>query len=489
MHARKNVSAARVVFIGALMLSAQCGLAQQSPHGNIRFQCSECHATDSWKMRKDASFQHQATGFALTGKHELTRCSSCHARLQFAAQSADCFSCHTDVHKSDLGKECLRCHTTQTWKIADMRQKHQQTRFPLLGRHASLHCEACHANAAHKQFAGTPNDCMSCHRHDFARTQAPNHAAAGFSTECLHCHQVTAMTWGSGFDHARTTFPLTGAHASTSCSNCHKNQVFRSTPSQCVVCHRAEYAATANPNHTSASFPTECQVCHNTTAWQGARFDHNGTQFPLTGAHLAVACTRCHVNNQYRGLPSTCVGCHLADFTTATNPNHVAGNFPTQCLTCHSQSSWHPATFDHGTTRLPLTGRHATASCIACHVNNNYTLTYQDCYQCHANDYARPTNPNHVTSQFSHDCSPCHSTAGWLPSTFNHDGQYFRIYSGKHRNRWNNDCASCHPTAGQYQVFTCTTACHPQAQTDNKHRDVQGYSYSSPACYSCHRNV
>ena len=171
------------------------------------------------------------------------------------------------------------------------------------------------------------------------------------------------------------------------------------------------------------------------------------------------------------------------------NPNHVAGNFPHDCLQCHTTTAWRPATFDHNTTRFPMTGVHTSAQCQSCHVNGNYQLAYNDCYQCHQAQYQQATNLNHVTLLFSHDCTPCHTTSTWLPSTFNHDQQYFRIYSGKHSGKWTS-CTACHPTLGNYPDFTCLS-CHKhnQLDTDSKHLNVRGYVYSSPACYSCHRGV
>src|SRR5258705_11161490 len=76
-----------------------------------------------------------------------------------------------------------------------------------------------------------------------------------------------------------------------------------------------------------------CQQCHNTAAWTGATFDHSTTGFPLTGAHTALQCVQCHVNNNYSltSANTTCVSCHLKDFQGTTNPNHVPARFPQTC--------------------------------------------------------------------------------------------------------------------------------------------------------------
>ena len=43
----------------------------------------------------------------------------------------------------------------------------------------------------------------------------------------------------SNFDHLRTKFPLTGAHAVTPCESCHVGGQMAGTPTQCDYCHRA----------------------------------------------------------------------------------------------------------------------------------------------------------------------------------------------------------------------------------------------------------
>ncbi len=67
------------------------------------------------------------------------------------------------------------------------------------------------------------------------------------------------------FNHATTVFPLTGAHTSVACANCHVGGKYVGTPTDCYSCHKTMYNTTTNPNHTAAGFPTTCQTCHTTT--------------------------------------------------------------------------------------------------------------------------------------------------------------------------------------------------------------------------------
>lgn len=467
----------------------QPALSQQSPHGSIKTPCADCHGTDSWVMRSDATFDHSGTGFSLEGQHQAVPCVSCHSGLKFAGTMSQCSSCHTDAHAGELGNDCARCHSERSWSISDMRQRHAETRFPLLGAHAVSECSSCHTGTAGRRYRGLPVNCVSCHQEDYRATKNPGHTAAGFSTDCLQCHTVTAMSWGTGFDHAMTRFPLTGAHVSQQCVSCHVNNVFAGTSSACITCHQSSYTTAQNPNHAAAAFPTICQQCHSTAAWKPATFDHAVSSFPLTGAHLSVACTDCHVSNQYSNLATTCFSCHNEAFSQAVNPNHVAAQFSQECTQCHTTVAWTPATFDHASTSFPLSGAHLSTSCQQCHVGGNYQIVYSDCYQCHQDDFQAASTLNHVSLNFSHNCENCHTTTAWMPSTFDHDALYFRIYSGEHREKW-SQCASCHPNASSYAEFTCIS-CHEhnKPDTDDDHREVQNYLYASPNCYSCHRNV
>ena len=457
------------------MLIGEVAFSQVSPHGVLKIPCESCHETNSWEMRKDASFKHEKTGFALTGQHKAARCESCHRELKFASTSTNCISCHTDVHRSQMGTNCMKCHSTESWQAPDMIHKHQQTRFPLLGRHQTVPCQTCHANASQQEYVGTPTTCVGCHRTDYQEAKNPDHVMAQFSTDCSRCHQVTAFSWGGSFDHSATGFPLTGAHKAAQCGSCHINNAFTSLPTECYQCHQAEFQQTTNPGHVSGNFNHDCTQCHTTSSWQPATFNHAATRFPLTGAHVAVQCQTCHVNGNYQLVYTECYQCHQTDFTSATNPNHVAGNFNHDCTQCHSTTNWTSATFDHSTTRFPLTGAHTSAQCQSCHVNGNYQLVYTDCYQCHLTDFQQVSSPNHVSQQFPHDCTMCHSTSVWTPNTMNHDAAYFRIYSGRHRGEW-TQCNQCHTTPGNLGAWSCTTGCH-----QNAHNQGQN-------CYACHRN-
>jgi hypothetical protein len=234
-------------------------------------------------------------------------------------------------------------------------------------------------------------------------------------------------------------------------------------------------------------FSTDCLDCHTQDAWIPATFDHNDI-YPLNGAHAVIAneCLQCHANG-YDNTPNTCIGCHQTDYNNTTNPNHPAAMFSTDCLDCHTEDAWIPATFDHNTI-WPLNGAHANIAneCLQCHANG-YDNTPNTCIGCHQTDYDNTNNPDHAAAMFPTDCTQCHNETAWDPSTFDHDNQYFPIYSGKHDNEWNL-CVDCHINSSDYSVFSCID-CHEHDdpnQLANDHDEVSGYIYESNACYACH---
>ncbi|MFI5253007.1 MAG: hypothetical protein ACHQQQ_11320 [Bacteroidota bacterium] len=465
-----------------LFLFASYCAAQQSPHGEIKIGCEQCHTADSWKMRKDSSFDHNSTGFGLTGNHKTVACISCHQKLVFAKMNSSCLSCHLDAHKSELGNDCQRCHSTTTWLVPNMRQKHQQTRFPLIGAHTTVDCEACHAQQSTHHYAGTPIACISCHQNEFQTAANPNHILAGFDVDCARCHSSTATTWSNGFDHNQTRFPLSGAHRTVLCSQCHTNNVFTHLKTDCYSCHIQNFTSAQSPNHVSLGFDHSCQNCHTTTAWQPAQFDHSTTHFLLTGAHITVACQSCHVNGNYQITYTSCYQCHNTNFNTSSNPNHVAGNFSHDCTTCHTTTAWSPANFDHNTTHFSLTGAHVSVACVACHTNGNFQLVYSNCYQCHSANFTGTTNPNHVAGNFSHDCTTCHSTLAWTPATFDHNTTHFPL-TGKHTTL---TCQQCHANGNYQLTYTDCYQCHSsqyQNATDPNH--VAGnFSHDCSPCHN-----
>lgn len=475
--------------------STQCVACHQSDYNGTKNpnhvtagfpkDCAVCHTTTGWKS---ARFDHNSTRFPLTGSHTSVSCDKCHVGGQYTGTTTQCFGCHKADYNSTTNpnhtaagfpQDCTVCHNTVQWKGAHF-DHNGATKFPLTGAHITVSCSQCHLN---NRFAGTPSDCVSCHQADYNGSTNPNHKAAGFPQTCATCH-TTAQWKGARFDHSTAShFPLTGAHVNVACTQCHANNRFAGTPTDCASCHLNVFNGTTNPNHVTAGFPKDCSLCHTTTAWPGAKFDHSQTKFPLTGAHVSLTCNNCHSSGKYAGLGTSCVTCHLKDFNATTNPNHAAAGFPQDCQTCHSTTQWKGAVFDHSKTRFPLTGAHRTVTCVSCHIGGRYAGTPMDCYGCHRTVYETVSNPNHLSAGFPKTCETCHTTSTWTGATFNHK---FPIYSGTHRGKWTT-CNDCHTNPANYTLFSCTN-CHAHDKTpmDQKHSGVRNYVYNSVNCYACH---
>jgi hypothetical protein len=58
------------------------------------------------------------------------------------------------------------------------------------------------------------------------------------SNECFSCHP--SGTKEGAFNHSTSIFPLTGAHLTVDCSQCHKNG-YANTPTSCNECHQLQY--------------------------------------------------------------------------------------------------------------------------------------------------------------------------------------------------------------------------------------------------------
>ncbi len=460
--------------------------------------CTDCHTTSPGWAPAEFS-QHDAQFFPVySGKHggEWASCTDCHTSPG-NYQVFSCIDCH-EHNKSDTDGEhdgevsgyvyesiaCFECHPTGD---SEGSFNHSVSNFPLTGAHTDTQCSDCHTDG----YAGTPMNCSACHIENFNQSTNPNHQEIGLEITCEDCH-TTQPGWSPAqFQVHNDYYPLTGAHTDNSvdCATCHNND-YTNTPNQCVGCHEQNYNQSTNPNHTEVGFSQNCDECHTTNpGWNPAVYLSNADSYPLTGEHQTIEsdCNSCH-NGDYQNTPDQCVGCHLDNFNNATNPNHNDVGFSQTCDECHTTNpGWSPATFVNHSDYWVISGAHINiaSDCDACH-QGNYDNTPNECVGCHLDDYNATTNPPHQSAQFSTDCLTCHTDNAWTPSTFDHDNDYFPIYSGKHNGEWSL-CSECHTVPSDYSIFSCID-CHEhnKADTDGEHNEVSGYVYESTACLDCH---
>jgi len=276
--------------------------------------CLDCH---DGVDRLGKNFDHNVFSFKLTGKHIGVACVQCHINARglgdFAVTLQDCYSCHQrdEPHQGRFGFDCSQCHTADGWTPATF--DHNLVAFKLEGKHAEASCQSCHVN---QQFKGTPTDCYSCHQND------DEHNGQN-GTDCAVCHNPT--DWDdANFDHSRSNFPLTGAHAGLACEQCHSSGQFAGLSTACANCH-------AEPAFHAGQFGTDCVACHSTIAWTPAEFNGQHT-FPLNHGDGAT-CATCH---PVSFTTYTCYGCHEHS-EGKVREKHLdegIGNFQ-NCMECH----------------------------------------------------------------------------------------------------------------------------------------------------------
>ncbi len=437
--------------------------------------CLECH--DLFGHTWDAELVDHSF-FPLVGGHDIANCNECHVGSGFEGLTQDCFACHQedydqstdpDHRLAGFNLDCTECHDITAWSPTP----YDHSQWPLVGAHQMVSCASCHADT----YQNTPSECFDCHQDDYNQAQDPDHLSQGFPTDCTECH--TELAWKpANFTHDQ--WPLLGAHQAVNCNECH-NDTFTNTPTDCIGCHEDDFIQGDNPDHRAANFSEDCTGCHDENGWTPADYTH---EWPLLGAHELVDCKSCH-DPVYEGTSSDCITCHDDDFNRGDNPDHRAANFSEDCTGCHDETGWTPADYTH---EWPLLGAHELVDCKSCH-DPVYEGTSSDCFDCHESDYNTARNPDHLSVRFPTDCTDCHNETAWQPSDFDHDGQYFPIYTGNHRQGVWNECTECHIQPSNFAVFSCLE-CHEHNRNDmaDEHQDVSGYRYESAACLECHPN-
>ena len=292
--------------------------------------CSICHSINAFQW-SGGRFNHNF--FALTQGHSAVKCTECHTSGTFTGLNPDCYSCHQNDFvattspnhaTSNFPTTCSNCHTlTPGWKPAAF----DHSGFPLTQGHSAPNCIDCHTSG---NYTPLSTDCYACHQQDFVTSTNPNHSSAGFPTTCTQCHTTDPGWKPATFNH--NSFPLTLGHASPTCTDCHKNGNYTTTPTDCYSCHLTDYNNTTNPNHRTLAFATVCSQCHNTNpGWKPASYTQHDSQFfPIySGKHQGQwdQCTDCHTDQANYAL-FNCKTCH--------SNVHTGNNYTNaQCYSCH----------------------------------------------------------------------------------------------------------------------------------------------------------
>ncbi len=431
----------------------ECSACHRDPHaGRLGAACSKCHVTEDFRRVDRQAFDHERTRYPLRGRHVGIACARCHdpkgTGFNARPASARCADCHADAHASQAtlaGKpaDCAQCHAVAGFVPATFTvEQHDLSRYPLDGKHRAVACKGCHprleapdaaARLGPSRVVMRPRSsaCADCHK-DAHGGQLARRADRG---ECAACHTTAGFKPArfSVAEHAKTPFPLEGAHGKAACAACHGPERRALPPlagpevlgaaraafrpgSACTDCHLdphgKRYAAAGGPAARA------CGACHGADRFVPSTVTekrHADYEMRIEGAHRAVPCAGCHkalsvtaspsarphlrLSTGARALPfderrARCEDCHR-------DPH--AGQFAARadrgrCDACHGVDTFRPATkFDHDRdTSFRLAGAHVKVPCAGCHkpvrapgtaggaTIVGYRPTPRTCSACHA---------------------------------------------------------------------------------------------------------
>lgn len=238
-------------------------------HAGLANQCSACHVSP-WS----STTMEQ-------------KCLACHTSIQYQIDTK------TSLHgKMNQAGKCLTCHTEHKGSQAEITHfhkfDHNDTNFPLTGKHVTVACKKCHQSTLYKLVSNT---CASCHQEPLSHIQEK------FGKDCAQCHNTTS--WQTyNFQHA---FPIHHAKAmqKNGCAACHDEGKAKADYS-CYNCHKHEKNKTIAqhrrvPNIVNLDRCADCHPDGKKKIKKGQIAQNSlGLEFPLDG--LGIEKNRCAAN-------------------------------------------------------------------------------------------------------------------------------------------------------------------------------------------------
>ncbi|MFZ1685181.1 MAG: hypothetical protein WAU88_13785 [Candidatus Zixiibacteriota bacterium] len=434
------------------------------------------------------------------------KCLTCHSAIK--QELAD----RTGMHGTQEYKECQSCHVEHQgrefnliyWKDGEAKFDHSLTGYRLSGKHDTLACRSCHVEkfvtvraaleqdktTLSKTYLGLDTGCANCH--------ADEHRGQ-FAAACQTCHVTAGWKPASGFDHAKSSYPLIGKHQTVTCDKCHVtlvdtkiagdkgySQFVAIRHDQCTDCHKDAHQGKLGPN---------CTSCHSPTDWHAvnqANFDHSKTRYPLEGKHIAVKCDRCHLPGRKSGdlKFAACRDCHSDFHKSAFADRPLKG----ACEECHTVAGYTPSRFlmaQHDSTKFALKAAHRAVPCIACHtrtvsednqVSYRFAFTSMQCLACHKD----PHNGEVKKYVDERGCEYCHNDNSWALVKFDHGVTKFAL-DGKHAAV---PCGKCHTSEAKGKVQAKLTFVGASTKCQDCHKDIHRGQFaienSVTDCARCH---
>lgn len=399
----------------------------------------------------------------------MSNCTKCHT-LGSKVSNDKCLVCHTEIkerlvkqkgyHASTevRGKACASCHNDhhgrnfQIIRFNPAGFNHSVTGYPLEGAHARKSCKDCHISrfitdkklkSKPHTYLGLNRECLSCHADFHQQTLSRN---------CSACHNMESFKPATGFNHAKTSFPLVGKHLMLDCQLCHPKETRSGQPfikftgishSNCTSCHTDVH---------QNKFGQNCRLCHSENSFHQIKnnsvFDHSKTNFMLEGKHAGVSCTACHKKKITDPIKhDNCADCHL-DYHRGQFAK--SGSSP-DCRKCHTVNGFSPSLFsitDHNAGTFRLKGAHLAVACFECHRKQdswNFRNIGNRCIDCHQNVHGNSISRSYFPDE---NCTACHSEKNWTNVQFDHSKTNFQL-EGKHQSA---ACRQCHTSKDKTAV-------------------------------------
>ncbi len=420
-------------------------------------ECFSCHNEHHGRNFRIINFnpdgfEHNKSGFKLTGAHSKSECKDCH-QSKFISDSKlkkrgktylgldqKCITCHEDYHQNSLSKDCASCHSTEKFKQA-VHFDHRNSRFKLNGAHEKVECSKCHPKEIKNgketiKFNGLSfSNCSSCHKDVHMGAFGPN---------CKSCHIENAFNIinKKTFNHSKTKFPLVGRHQIVKCNDCHKGSYSNKLVfAKCTDCHSDYHKG----EFTKNGLTVDCNSCHSENGFSPSSFtiEKHERIYKLDGSHLALPCNQCHYKEnawKFKNIGTKCQNCHTNVHGTEISEKFFPEN---KCESCHQFKNWSTITFNHNSTDFVLSGKHQAVSCSACHYpitdskkEFRFKSLNKNCVQCHKDIHFGQFN-----SDEENNCEKCHSFNSWKADKFDHSKAKFST-EGAHKKL---ECSKCHP--------------------------------------------
>jgi len=381
-------------------------------------------------------------GYNLSAQISPGELANVHAYLEGVS---NCTKCH-DVGNKVTREKCLACHD-------DIKQN-------------IINKKGYHASAEVKGKA-----CVVCHN---------DHHGRNF--KIIRFDKKT-------FKHSKAGFDLKGAHAKQECKACHKpafikdarlktkSTTYLGLSQQCLSCH---------DDYHQGKLSRNCTECHGFDSFENATgFNHSKTRFPLLGKHQTVDCKECHKTEIIKGKTVQKFTGLKFDNCTACHKDVHNNKFGQDCKKCHSEESFHLVrgiqAFDHDQTDYKLVGKHKSVGCKECHKTSMTTpLKHDRCTDCHTDYHNKEFAKNGV----SPDCITCHTTNGFMPSSFTiekHNLTKFKL-DGAHLA---TSCTACHKKGKDWTFKNMGTKCVDCHKNEHKGFIADKF-YPNQECTACH---